>query len=102
MWLCKGNHDHKTDEWYLDNGWDFVCKDFSMEYKRKIILFSHKPVADIGYDYNIHGHFHNATKKYHEPELDAIKNDKQILISMEYRHKYEPILLDKVIKDITR
>ena len=23
--LVKGNHDKKSNSWYLDNGWDFVC-----------------------------------------------------------------------------
>ena len=100
LWLCKGNHEEKTDEWYLKNGWDFICRDFTMKYKQKLIAFSHKPIKDNGYDYNIHGHFHNASKKYHEPELVVIKNDKQILVSMEYRNSYSPILLDTILKNI--
>jgi calcineurin-like phosphoesterase family protein len=23
-WLIRGNHDSKTNGWYLDHGWDFV------------------------------------------------------------------------------
>src|SRR3990172_12754698 len=27
--LVRGNHDRKSNSWYMRNGWDFVCDDFS-------------------------------------------------------------------------
>ncbi|MDE2227378.1 MAG: hypothetical protein KGJ89_05505 [Patescibacteria group bacterium] len=58
-WLIKGNHDSKSDNWYLNNGWDFVCETFSNEFYGKEVLFSHHPHPDIGFDINFFGHFHN-------------------------------------------
>jgi len=93
-WLVLGNHDNKSNHWYLNNGWDFVGENITIKYKNKIILFSHKPIKDNGYDFNIHGHFHNSDPTRHEPELVAIKNSKQILFCLE--DNYKPISLDKL------
>ena len=58
--LVKGNHDNKSNNWYLDHGWDFVCDTFTMKYEGKKILFSHIPQPWDGVsDMNIHGHLHN-------------------------------------------
>lgn len=57
--LIRGNHDHKTNNWYLDHGWDFVCEDFTDRYFGKRILFSHEAKSQKeGVDMNIHGHSH--------------------------------------------
>jgi calcineurin-like phosphoesterase family protein len=84
-WLMMGNHDKKSKTWYLSHGWDFVADFFSFEFFGKNIVFSHKPmdINKITYDINIHGHFHNFAESRHEPELRAIKNDKQFLIALE-------------------
>jgi len=99
LWLCRGNHDHKSNNWYLGHGWDFVCDDFSLTFEKKKILFSHKPVLDCGYDLNIHGHFHNSDKSHHEQELIEVKNSKQYLVAQEYTN-YKPILLKSIIKEV--
>lgn len=57
--LVKGNHDNKSNQWYLDNGWDFVCNSFRNTYFGKDILFTHEPDVYSDYDINIHGHLHN-------------------------------------------
>lgn len=98
LWLCKGNHDHKSNKWYLEHGWNFVCEDFTMKIENKIILFSHKPVVDCGYDLNIHGHFHNSKTDHHEPELVEIKNSRQYLVAVEHTN-YCPILVKNIIKE---
>jgi calcineurin-like phosphoesterase family protein len=99
-WLVLGNHDHKSNSWYINNGWDFVCKKFYATYYGKRILFSHKPEKDDGYyDLNIHGHFHNSDHRSQEPELLAIKNDKQKLFALEYTN-YQPVLLKTFILKI--
>lgn len=96
-WLVLGNHDHKSNLWYLNNGWEVVCKRLFFEAFGKKILFSHKPVKDDDYyDINIHGHFHNSQLHQQEPELLAIKNDKQILFAPEYS-RYQPVSLEKFI-----
>lgn len=58
--LVRGNHDNKSDSWYLNHGWDFVCDKFQNKYFGKNIVFTHIPVKDDGeFDFNVHGHFHN-------------------------------------------
>ena len=97
-WLVLGNHDKKSNSWYLDNSWDFVCKKFYSTYFGKRILFSHRPEKDDEYyDINIHGHFHNSERHQQEPELLAIKNSKQKLLALEYED-YKPILLKTFIE----
>lgn len=57
--LVRGNHDHKSITWYMNNGWDFVCDGFNLRYGSKNILFTHKPKCKSeSFDLNIHGHFH--------------------------------------------
>lgn len=57
--LVKGNHDNKSNSWYLSNGWDFVCDSFTMKFHGKRLLFTHIPVPDSeDFDFNIHGHLH--------------------------------------------
>jgi len=94
-YLVRGNHDNKSLSWYLDNGWDFVGDMISLNIYGKVILFSHKPIRDNGYDLNIHGHFHNTDSRRHEPELVAIKNNRQRLIMLE--HNYMPVSLRRFV-----
>lgn len=95
--LVKGNHDNKSNNWYLNNGWDFVCEQFKDRYFKQRILFSHVPRAlEEGYDINIHAHFHNINEKYHEKELVDIKNEQQRLFVLEYIG-YRPILLENFL-----
>lgn len=97
-WLVRGNHDRKGDVWYMAHGWDFISKEIKLEFYGKKIFLSHIPVKDDGwYDLNIHGHFHNSDHRRHEPELVAIKNDKQILLALE-NHNYQPWNLETIIK----
>lgn len=97
--LVRGNHDGKSNNWYLNNGWNFVCEQFKDTYFGRQILFSHKPVKwEDDYDLNLHGHFHNISQKYHEKELVAIKNSYQILFALEYLD-YQPILLEDFLRN---
>ena len=96
--LVKGNHDRKSNNWYLEHGWDFVCEEFKDSFFGKNILFSHMPrVWDGVYDINIHGHFHNSDHRRHEPELLKIENGYQKLYAPEYENYY-PLNLEKFIK----
>lgn len=94
-WLIRGNHDKKTNHWYLSHGWDFVASVMQMRIYGLDILFSHIPQKDNGYDINIHGHFHNSDHHLHELELNAIKNDKHRLVMLE--HNYSPMNLRRIV-----
>lgn len=56
--LIKGNHDKKSNTWYLNHGWDDVAKDMTGHHFGRYITFSHIPVKDVQ-NWNIHGHYHN-------------------------------------------
>jgi calcineurin-like phosphoesterase family protein len=60
-WLVRGNHDRKSDSWYLDHGWDMVCEKLEIQKHGWNIVFSHKPLEyELNvYTINIHGHLHN-------------------------------------------
>ncbi|MBP7118493.1 metallophosphoesterase [Candidatus Woesebacteria bacterium] len=89
--LVRGNHDHKSDSWYLNMGWDFVCDEFSAKYFGKRILFTHKPShISFDYDLNIHGHLHNT--RHHEEG----KCGNHLLFSLEEQN-YKAINLEKFI-----
>lgn len=64
--LILGNHDQRNAHWYMSNGFDFCCQNFSWEMYGYKIIFSHEPIAGGEFDLNIHGHFHE-TKETKSP-----------------------------------
>lgn len=111
-WLLRGNHDGKSDSWYLSHGWDFVGEQFLIERYGRKILFSHVPQKDTGYfDVNIHGHFHNSLhrllegkyvidgEKERNKEDLAVLTEKHKLLAIEYT-EYKPVLLDTFIQEL--
>ena len=94
--LVKGNHDGKSYSWYMDHGWGVVCKNMTIKVLGKYVMLSHMPWVDVGYDLNIHGHFHDSDHRRHEPELVAIKNDKQLLLAIELTG-YKPVLITSLL-----
>lgn len=57
--LVLGNHDKKSDSWYMSNGWDFVCESLELVFQGYYLWLSHRPRPPIfHYNYNIHGHTH--------------------------------------------
>jgi calcineurin-like phosphoesterase family protein len=88
--LVRGNHDKKSSNWYTDNGWDFVCDDFSLRYKEHKLKFTHIPVKEElrepGILY-ISGHEHQNAKN----------SPNQYVISLELQGYY-PIMLDSVLR----
>lgn len=92
-WLIRGNHDSKSNSWYMSHGWDVVAEYLSIEMFAKKILFSHRPMAWDGYyDVNIHGHFHDTDHRRIEGEFLKIKNAYQKLLALEFTN-YQPVLL---------
>lgn len=59
-WLVRGNHDKKTNSWYLSHGWRFVGESITLDIYGKRCVFTHEPLEEKGdFDINIHGHLHN-------------------------------------------
>lgn len=88
--LVRGNHDKKSDSWYLSHGWDFVCDSFSGHYFGEYITFSHIPIPNIQ-NINIHGHFHNNLHRMDE-ETKKGYNDNHKLLAIE-NTDYKPVEL---------
>ena len=96
--LVRGNHDKKSDNWYLAHGWDWVCKTMEIERMGKRILFSHRPMVWNGYwTINIHGHFHNTNHRRDEPGMNRDLLAGQHLLALEYNN-YKPWILDSILE----
>lgn len=103
-WLIRGNHDKKSNEWYLSNGWDFVGEYLSINYDGVVVAFSHKPSELIIADLNLHGHFHDIPMeriKEIEPDLYEIHNKpNHILLALE--HHYTPFKLKHIVSKFSK
>ena len=70
----------KSNNWYLDRGWNFVCREFKDKYFGQRIVFTHQPQRYVKKDHvNIHGHLHDNKNPHHK----IWKLNKHILISLE-------------------
>jgi calcineurin-like phosphoesterase family protein len=109
-WLIRGNHDSKSNNWYLQHGWDWVGEVFIDTYFGKKIVFSHTPykIPD-DCDLNIHGHFHNQLPRLLEKKFvvsDEEYRNKHDLANLTPKHKllaleytdYKPVLLEDFVK----
>jgi len=57
-WLVRGNHDQKTCQFYVENGFDMACDGFIY----RGCWLTHKPwrhALPPGTNFNLHGHLHN-------------------------------------------
>ncbi len=90
--LVRGNHDHKSNNWYLRNGYDWVCDMLVIG----DVLLSHKPVDQFpeGVAVNVHGHLHRWGDRVGEhPYLDPSRH---ILVAMELTD-YKPLNLQQLV-----
>lgn len=63
-WLIRGNHDHHSVTWYVNNGWDSACDEMVLELFGNRILLSHAPLPKReGITKNIHGHLHGGKSR---------------------------------------
>lgn len=88
--LVRGNHDKKSNTWYLNNGWDKVYYKYTIRDDNYLFYLTHRPLTEIEeYAINIHGHLHNKR----DESLD-IRN--HILVSLEELN-YKPISLNDLL-----
>lgn len=96
-WLIKGNHDNKSNNWYLTHGWDFVGETLSIKAFGENILFSHVPQKLMRKEknINIHGHFHD--NEHRSWQYKAIYNkNRHLLLALEH-YEYRPVLLEQFL-----
>ena len=113
--LCRGNHDPKPAEWYMERGFDFVCDYFVY----KDIAFSHAPVTPLPPQTlisdgrpvakNIHGHFHKGSvgkdREQAEPSMHEdvyydgayYKAHRESYQLVQIENGLAPVLLDDLI-----
>lgn len=116
--LARGNHDHKSLDWYMARGFDFVCDYFVY----RNLAFSHAPLtplplqnnrhkygteewAERPVDLNIHGHFHRGIHRgqvgmpdrYYDHVYFDKNRDKYYLIQIE--DTFRPVLLDNIMAE---
>ena len=112
--LCRGNHDPKPAEWYMEHGFDFAC-DY---YVYKDVAFSHAPLTPLPPQtlvsdgrpvrLNVHGHFHKGGQRqvdtpapihkdnYYDSAYYRENRDKYILVQIE--DGLTPLLLESVLQ----
>lgn len=93
--LLKGNHDKKSNSWYYDHWWHFVCETITDCYFGKNILLSHAPVdVRLNWRLNIHGHTHwNA---HRDAESEDFYSDNNIEVALELNW-YKPVLIEHLL-----
>ena len=110
--LVKGNHDKKSNVWYLNHGWDDVSEMITGHHLGRYITFSHIPIRDIQ-NWNIHGHFHNnlhrllegrfvveGEKERNEKDFPLEKYNKNIYKLLAIEHTdYRAVKLEDFIKN---
>lgn len=99
--LVRGNHDKKSNGWYLSHGWSAIADQLVLRLFGKKIVFSHIPVDPdlwLATDYNVHGHTHGNShrdidvrhfmdKKYHREVAMELTNYRPILITDKFLEK---------------
>lgn len=95
--LVRGNHDNKSDSWYIERGFDFVCDKIETRYFGKRIIFSHIPLPrEYGIDLNIHGHMHGNTHRLEGPIAAFYDPEYHFDLAPEIRN-YAPVNLAKLL-----
>lgn len=97
--LIKGNHDQHGVQWFLDVGFEEVCKNKLFEYAGHTILMTHHPDTipegcEGGYDLHFYGHVHG---KGNEPGKYPTFARNGACVCIE-RINYKPISLNEVIE----
>ena len=99
--LVRGNHDHKSNNWYLEHGWSMVVDQLVLDLYGKKVIFSHIPVNHelwAATDINVHGHTHGNTHRdidiqdFYKPDIYHKE------IALENTH-YQPVVItEKFLK----
>jgi calcineurin-like phosphoesterase family protein len=100
--LCRGNHDPKPAEWYMERGFDFACDYFVYQ----DIAFSHAPLTPLppqtlvsdgrSVAWNVHGHFHKGGD-VHEADREKRPSATTVFADRYYNSAYYNEHRDKYV-----
>ena len=94
--LVRGNHDNKSDFWYMDRGFDMVCSSLTIKRFGVQILLTHIPSRLHYGDFNVHGHTHG--NSHRDDEVRPYYDKKyHIEVALENTN-YLPLDLEKIIQ----
>jgi calcineurin-like phosphoesterase family protein len=102
--LVRGNHDKKSNGWYLSHGWDAIADQLVLRLFGIKVVFSHIPVDPALWkatEVNVHGHTHGNShrdidvrdyydKDYHREVAMELTNYKPILVTDKFLAKPNP------------
>jgi len=93
--LIRGNHDSKSDSFYIKQGFTSVCSAMMLQKYGKLIYLTHIPrkLWD-GVDLCIFGHFHGASHRL--DELEGFQGGKYYELALENTN-YQPMTLESII-----
>ncbi len=95
--LVRGNHDGKSDSWYYDHGWDFVCTSFTHTFYGKNIVFTHIPILQTDkFDFNVHGHLHGNNHRHQDKHAALYNREWHRDLAPEI-HNYKPVSLESIL-----
>lgn len=97
--LVKGNHDNKSDNWYYEHGWDFVCQETVIKAFGKMILLKHIPISAKHkgeLDLHIHGHLHGANDRA-DRQVELYDPAWHYDVAPD-RHEYQAVPLKSIIE----
>ncbi len=96
--LVRGNHDKKSQSWYSEHGWDFVCDGLEIVFMGHYLHLTHRPARPQGNTtWNIHGHTHGNMHRSEEYN-EFYSKQYHIDISPELVG-YTPLRLDTLMKN---
>jgi len=83
--LVRGNHDKKSNSWFMRNGFDFVADMIVLGE----VIYSHSPVQHFpdGVRWNVHGHFHDNDHRHEESAgwYDPVRHLKLAVEDTDYK-----------------
>lgn len=102
--LTLGNHDHESQEYYMDNGFDFVCDYFVY----KDIAFSHYPLTPLPFQngenhpakisYNLHGHFHRGMHRVEEKNIGIHDDFYNYTYYKRWKNRYKLVQIEDELR----
>ena len=108
--LVRGNHDPRSDNWYYERGWDFVCYAYVADMFGTRILFTHMPLPHRDQaehwsphfppTINIHGHMHGNNHRTKDFPPNTYDRKFHYDLAPEI-NKYAPVNVENIVSTLS-